>query len=74
MEQPSYSSKTPEEVKEVYQALSKGVERMINSKSEVKDAAWDFLKTITSKEACIQSALEGIEPGRRSAWVDPQGA
>lgn len=49
-----------------------GNQLMINSKSEVKDAAWDFLKTITSKEACIQSALEGIEPGRRSAWVDPQ--
>ncbi len=49
-----------------------GNQLMINSKSEVTDAAWGFLKTITSKEACIQSALEGIEPGRRSAWVDPR--
>lgn len=50
-----------------------GNQWMINSKSEVKDEAWEFLATtMTSKEACIQSALEGIEPGRRSAWVDPE--
>ena len=49
-----------------------GNQLMINSKSEVKDATWEFMKTITGKEACIQSALEGIEPGRRSAWVDPE--
>lgn len=49
-----------------------GNQLMINSKSEVKDAAWLFLHTMTSKEACIESALQGIEPGRRSAWVDPK--
>lgn len=45
---------------------------MINSKSEVKDTAWNLLLTMTSTEGCVRSALEGIEPGRRSAWVDPR--
>lgn len=49
-----------------------GNQLMINSQTEVVNDSWDFLKTLTSKEICVLSALEGIEPGRRSAWVDPR--
>ena len=49
-----------------------GNQLMINSKSEVIDAAWQFMHSMTSKEACVESALKGIEPGRRSAWIDPK--
>ena len=49
-----------------------GNQLMINSKSEVKDAAWDYLKFMSGIESCKQAALMGIEPGRRSAWVDPE--
>ena len=51
-----------------------GNQWMINSKSEVQDAAWDVLKTLTSKETAIRSGADGDEPGRRSGWVDPEVA
>lgn len=80
MEQPSYSSKTPEEVKEVYQALSKGVERMINSKSDTISVRVNFqqggslsLKLSMDKgqvKASMQTDLPGLESMIKSHWSE----
>jgi multiple sugar transport system substrate-binding protein len=49
-----------------------GNQWMINTQSEVKDAAWAVLKTFTGKEAAIRQGIQGDEPGRRSGWVSPE--
>lgn len=51
-----------------------GNQFMLHSNSEVRDAAWDVMKTLTGKEAAIRSGVDGDEPGRRSGWVSPEVA
>jgi multiple sugar transport system substrate-binding protein len=51
---------------------TEGNQWMINSRSKNPDAAWDFLKAVTNKEVAIVGILEGgLQPARRSAWLDP---
>lgn len=46
---------------------------MINSKSKHPDVTWDFMKAVTSTESAVFGILEGgLQPGRKSAWVDPR--
>ena len=51
-----------------------GNQWMINSDSEYPEEAWEVMKTFTSYEVCVYSAMapRGIEPGRRLAWSDPR--
>lgn len=46
---------------------------MIHSKTKHADACWEFMKALTSKESAIFGILSGgLQPARRSAWLDPQ--
>ncbi|MGI6375328.1 MAG: extracellular solute-binding protein [Anaerolineae bacterium] len=52
---------------------NEGNQWMINSQSKQADAAWEFMKAVTGKEVVIYGILEGgLQPARRSAWLDPQ--
>lgn len=45
----------------------------MNSASKNKDAAWQFLQWVTSKETMVKSHLNGnMNPVRESAWLDPE--
>jgi multiple sugar transport system substrate-binding protein len=47
----------------------------MNSASQNKDAAWQFLQWATSRETMIQTHLAGnMNPVRKSAWEDPEVA
>jgi multiple sugar transport system substrate-binding protein len=62
----------PKGPKGAWGTVNVGNQWMINSASNVKDAAWEVLKTFTGKEAAIEQGILGDEPGRRSGWVDPR--
>lgn len=46
----------------------------INSKSEHKDAAWEFVKWATSEEIVMKTQQKGNPGARDSVWNSPQGS
>jgi ABC-type glycerol-3-phosphate transport system substrate-binding protein len=52
--------------------MNVGNQFMMNSKAKHPDETWGLLKSLVSKEAAVRGALETMEPGRRSAWLDPR--
>lgn len=79
----SYASKTSEEVKEVYKALSKGIERMQNLKQDVVNVRINFdqggslsLKLNMDNgqlNTVMQTDLNGLEGVIKSTWGDLAG-
>jgi multiple sugar transport system substrate-binding protein len=48
---------------------------VMNDRSGVKDAAWEFMQWASSSEFLTRAALQGnMNPTRRSSWADPEFA